>query len=214
MKTILCFGDSNTWGWNPITQQRFPRHIRWTGVLQCQLGNEYHVIEEGLCGRTTLRKGMFERYTSGKEYLIPCLSSHKPINLVIIMLGTNDLKHRFAASALNIAKSAEVLVKIVQRSKTGANDTAPTVLLIAPPPIRELADYGRTFRGAETKSKEFGRLYEAVAQSSKCAFLDAAKYITSSNIDGIHLDANEHLKLGEVVTGVVREIFQNEPVSS
>ncbi|MUL39093.1 SGNH/GDSL hydrolase family protein [Gloeocapsopsis dulcis] len=210
MKTILCFGDSNTWGWSPSTQQRFPRHIRWTGVLQYQLGNAYHVIEEGLCGRTTLRTDLFERYTNGKEYLIPCLSSHKPIDLVIIMLGTNDLKHRFAASALNIAKSAGVLVRIVQRSKTGSNGTSPKVLLIAPPPIRELADYSKMFRGAETKSKEFGRLYEAVAQSYKCAFLDAAKYITSSNIDGIHLEANEHLKLGEKVACVVKDMLPHE----
>jgi lysophospholipase L1-like esterase len=210
MKTVLCFGDSNTWGWNPSTQQRFPCHIRWTGVLQCQLGSEYHVIEEGLCGRTTLRKDLFERYTNGKEYLIPCLSSHKPIDLVIIMLGTNDLKYRFAASALNIANSAGVLVKIVQRSKVGANGTTPKVLLMAPPPIRELADYSKIFRGAETKSKEFGRLYKVIAQNHNCAFLDTAKYITSSNIDGIHLEASEHLKLGEKVAFVVKEMFPSE----
>lgn len=208
MTTILCFGDSNTWGWNPSTQQRFPRHIRWTGVLQDRLGNEYCVIEEGLCGRTTLRKDLFEHYTNGKDYLIPCLSSHKPIDLVILMLGTNDLKYRFTASALNIAKSAGVLVGIIQRSKVGANNSSPKVLLMAPPPIRELADYSKIFKGAETKSKEFGSLYEAIAQKYQCDFLDTGKYITSSNIDGIHFEANEHLKLGETVACVVKDILQ------
>ncbi|OKH24244.1 SGNH/GDSL hydrolase family protein [Chroogloeocystis siderophila] len=207
MKTILCFGDSNTWGWNPTTQQRFPRDVRWTGVLQQQLGNEYYIIEEGLCGRTTLRKDLFERYTNGKEYLIPCLSSHKPINLVAIMLGTNDLKKRFGLSAFDIAKGAGILVNIVQRSKTGPNNSTPKVLLMAPPPIGKIANDNGPFKGAEPKSKQFGKLYMQFAQRCGCAFLDTAEVINSSDLDGIHLEAGEHLKLGIKVASIIDEIF-------
>ncbi|PPS44979.1 SGNH/GDSL hydrolase family protein [Chroococcidiopsis sp. TS-821] len=213
-KTILCFGDSNTWGWNPTTQQRFPRDVRWTGILQQQLGNQYHIIEEGLCGRTTLRKDLFERYTNGKEYLIPCLSSHKPIDLVTIMLGTNDLKKRFGLSAFDIAKGAGILVNIIQRSKTGPNSSAPKVLLMAPPPIGKIANDRGLFQGAEPKSKQLGKLYMQVAQRYGCAFLDTAEIIRSSDIDGIHLEASEHLKLGIKVASIINEIFAGKILCS
>ncbi|AFZ30446.1 lipolytic protein G-D-S-L family [Gloeocapsa sp. PCC 7428] len=214
MKTILCFGDSNTWGWNPTTQQRFPRDVRWPGVLQQQLGNEYYIIEEGLCGRTTLRKDLFERYTNGKEYLIPCLSSHKPIDLVAIMLGTNDLKKRFGLSAFDIAKGTGILVNIVQRSKTGPNSSAPKVLLMAPPPIGKIANERGLFKGAEPKSKQFGELYMQVALRCGCAFFDTAEIIRSSDVDGIHLEASDHLKLGTKVASIIDEIFAGETLYS
>jgi lysophospholipase L1-like esterase len=99
MKTILCYGDSNTWGYIPGTGERYASHVRWPGVLQNALGNGYVIIEEGLCGRTTVWDDPIEEYRSGKEYLIPCLKSHAPLDLVVLMLGSNDLKMRFAAPA-------------------------------------------------------------------------------------------------------------------
>ena len=117
MKTILCYGDSNTWGYNPRTQDRFPIAERWTGVLAHKLGAEFRVVEEGLNGRTTVWDDPIEGYKNGKEYLIPCLESHRPIDLVVIMLGTNDLKKRFSVSAYDIAQSVGVLVEIVQEAR-------------------------------------------------------------------------------------------------
>ena len=96
MKTILCYGDSNTWGYNPATTERSSRDERWTGILRRELDDGYLVIEEGLNGRTTVWDDPIEGYKNGKEYLIPCLETHKPLDLVIIMLGTNDLKVRFS----------------------------------------------------------------------------------------------------------------------
>jgi lysophospholipase L1-like esterase len=100
MKTILCYGDSNTWGAVPLQSleliERFGRSERWTGVLQRELGQAYEVIAEGCNGRTTVWEDPIEGYKNGKEYLIPCLDSHQPLDLVIIMLGTNDLKARFS----------------------------------------------------------------------------------------------------------------------
>src|SRR6185503_2144360 len=135
MKTILCYGDSNTWGYEPATKERYSRAERWTGILQRELGAEYYVVEEGLNGRTTVWDDPIEGYKNGKEQLIPCLTSHKPIDLVTIMLGTNDLKQRFSLSAYDIAEGAGVLVNIVQKSDCGPQEGAPKVLLMAPPPV-------------------------------------------------------------------------------
>lgn len=133
MQTVLCYGDSNTWGYNPRTQARYSRSERWPGVLAAELGSGFHVVEEGLNGRTTVWDDPIEGYKNGKEYLIPCLESHKPLDLVIILLGTNDLKTRFSVTASDIASSAGVLVKMTLKSETGPALAAPQVLLIAPP---------------------------------------------------------------------------------
>ncbi len=93
MKTVLCYGDSNTWGSDPETGERFAPEVRWPGVMARELGDGFHVIEEGLPGRTTLREDPIEgSYKDGRAYLTPCLESHRPIDLVTIMLGTNDLR--------------------------------------------------------------------------------------------------------------------------
>jgi len=138
MKTILCYGDSNTWGYNPATQDRFSQDERSPGVLRQALGDGYEVIEEGLNGRTTVWDDPIEGYKNGKEYLIPCLETHRPLDLVAMLLGTNDLKVRFSLSAYDIANGAGVVVDIVQRSGAGPDEGAPKVLLMAPPPVGKL----------------------------------------------------------------------------
>ena len=207
MKTILCYGDSNTWGYNPATTERSSRDERWTGILRRELDDGYLVIEEGLNGRTTVWDDPIEGYKNGKEYLIPCLETHKPLDLVIIMLGTNDLKVRFSVSAFDIANSAGVLVDIVQKSKTGRSNGCPGVLLMAPPPVSKLTDFAEMFEGAEAKSRKFSDHYRRVAEEYRCEFLDTSKIIVSSDLDGIHFEPNEHEKLGKAVAVAVREIF-------
>jgi lysophospholipase L1-like esterase len=104
MKTIVCYGDSNTWGQDGLTKTRYPMDVRWTGVLRNELGADYWVIEEGLCGRTTVWDDPIEgEWKNGLRYLMPCLESQAPIDLVVLMLGTNDLKNRYAVSAFDIA---------------------------------------------------------------------------------------------------------------
>ena len=104
MKEVLCYGDSNTWGYNPKTKQRYDRNTRWPCVLQRELGEEFLVIPEGQNGRTTVWDDPVEGQKNGMTYLLPCLESHKPLDLVIITLGTNDLKHRFSVTAYDIAR--------------------------------------------------------------------------------------------------------------
>lgn len=208
MKVVLCFGDSNTWGYNPRTKERYSKDERWTGVLKKELGQEYEVIEEGLNGRTTVWEDPIEGYKSGKDYLIPCLESHKPVDLVIIMLGTNDLKKRFSLSSYDIANGAGVLVDIALKSGSGPGGGSPKVLLIAPPKVGKLTEFAEMFEGAREKSEKFSYHYRKTADEYGCEFLDASEVVTSSNIDGIHLELSEHQKLGKRVATLVKRILK------
>lgn len=204
MKTILCYGDSNTWGYDPKTTKRYPREKRWTAVLQRELGKEYEVITEGLNGRTTVWDDPIGgEYKNGKRYLIPCLHSHKPIELVIIFLGTNDLKHRFSLQAIDIAQGVEALVKIVKQSDTGPNMQPPEVLVIIPPPIEEITgEFSILCRGKE-KSLEFSKVFKTILES-QCKLCDASGIIESSKVDGVHLDPDAHEALGKSVAHLIK----------
>ncbi|MCM0648043.1 SGNH/GDSL hydrolase family protein [Clostridium swellfunianum] len=207
MKTIVCFGDSNTWGYNPAGGARYSMEERWGSLLREELGSEYFVIEEGLCGRTTVFNDPIGEHRSGKEYIIPCIESHSPVYLVIILLGTNDLKKRFSLTAGDIANGAGILVKMIQSSNAGPNWKAPKVLLIAPPPIKEVGVFAEAFEGGEEKSHKLSERFESVSKLLGCEFLDAAKNITSSDIDGIHLEVSEHKRLAAAVAKKVRELL-------
>jgi lysophospholipase L1-like esterase len=183
--------------------------VRWPGVLRKELGAGYLVIEEGLNGRTTVWDDPIEGYKNGKEYLIPCLETHKPLDLVVIMLGTNDLKMRFSVSAFDIANGAGVLVDVVLKSATGPDGAAPKVLLLAPPPVARLTDFAEMFEGAKPKGERFAAHYRRVAQEKGCAFLDTGRVIVSSNLDGIHFEPEEHSKLGKAVAKRVPEILES-----
>jgi lysophospholipase L1-like esterase len=206
MKTILCYGDSNTWGYDPVTQARHDRDTRWSGALRNALGVGYEIIEEGLGGRTTVWDDPLEGYKNGKTYLIPCLASHSPLDLVLLMLGTNDLKARFHLTAFDIAEGARVLAGVVQSSGAGPNGRAPRLLLLAPPPTVNPTAYGEMFEGAAEKSVRLAAYYERVARESSCDFIDAGQVIVSSPLDGIHFEAAQHRKLGQAVAQKVKSL--------
>lgn len=208
MRTILCYGDSNTWGWDPDTTERFARDTRWPGVLRNLLGEGYEVIEEGLSDRTTVWDDPLGDSKNGKAYLVPCLESHSPIDLVILMLGTNDLKMRFSVPAFDIAGGVEVLVNVILGSDTGPGGQAPALLVLAPPPLAKLSEFAEEFEGGTAKSLKLGERYRRVADTHGCAFLDTAEVISTSDIDGVHLEAAEHTRLGQAVAGAVRAIFE------
>lgn len=202
---MLCYGDSNTWGSDPETGERFAPGVRWPGVLRGTLGEGYWVIEEGLGGRTTVRDDPIEgAHKNGRAYLRACLESHKPIDLVTIMLGTNDLKARFAASASDIAQGAASLAEMALRSGCGPEGGAPVVVLISPPAPGRLTEMAEMFEGAGEKARLFPAHYRRFAEQQGCDFLDASGIVASSDLDGIHLEAGEHRKLGEAVAEHVR----------
>jgi lysophospholipase L1-like esterase len=207
MQEVLCFGDSNTWGWKPGTKERYPREKRWPGVLQNTLRKGYHIIEEGQNGRTTVWDDPVEGHKNGKEYLIPCLETHKPLDLIIIMVGTNDLKHRFSLTAYDIAQGAGVLVDIVNKSDAGRMGKPPRVLLMAPPRLGKLGEYAELFTGGTEKSRRLLIHFRSVAEEFGCDFFDTSTVIRSSDIDGIHLEEEAHQALGKAVAKIVRRIL-------
>lgn len=173
-KVILCYGDSNTWGYNPATAKRFPREIRWTGRLQALLGKEYVVIEEGLNSRTVVWDDPVNGYRSGLSYLIPCLDSQKPVDLVIVMLGTNDTQERFQLNGFNIARSMRRILDAIEISRSGPNETAPKILLVAPPHILDSlpeTDLGENMgKGCEQRSKEIAKYYQLLSEERGSRF--------------------------------------------
>ncbi len=210
MYEVLCYGDSNTWGYSPKSQERFARDTRWTGVLQVALGDGFRVIEEGLGGRTTVWDDPIEGDKNGRRQLPALLESHKPLDLVVLMLGTNDLKKRFSAPASDIAAGVERLIGIILASSSGRTGKAPKVLVIAPPPLGKLTDLADMFEGGAEKSRLLGSLYRQAAAEYGCAFLDAGSMIHSSDLDGIHLEEKEHRALGEAVARDVKKILAHE----
>jgi len=187
---------------------RFDRDERWPGALRNELGVGYLIIEEGLNGRTTVWDDPIEGFKNGATYLPPCLETHKPLDLVIIMLGGNDLKMRFSLSASDIAAGVGVLVGIVQKSGAGPEGTAPQVLIIVPPPLGELSDFADMFTGGVDKSHQLAARYKSIAEQFNCGLLDAGAILTSSKIDGVHLELNGHQKLGKTVAHQVRALLK------
>ena len=206
MRTVLCYGDSNTWGYDPATRARYPPHVRWTGVLAARLGTEYRVVEEGLNGRTTRWDDPIEPGRNGLAYLRPCIESHQPLDLIITMLGTNDLKGRFNLSASDIAQSAADLAEMAWRFAHAPDRSHAKVLLVAPPAVSTLTEFDQMFAGASEKSRQFSRYYRQAAGRRHLPFFDAGSVIVSSEKDGIHFDADEHRKLGEALADEVRRL--------
>jgi lysophospholipase L1-like esterase len=211
MKTILCFGDSNTWGFDPASitashPRRHPLERRWTGVLARELGAGYRVIEEGQNGRTTVHDDPLNIARNGKEYLPACLESHKPIDVVVLMLGTNDLKSYYNLPPAEIANGAGILARMILHSDSGPGNKAPKLLLICPPEIGDLShlpDIAAKIPDGIARSRQFPRCYEALAATLGCAYLNAQEIVRTSEVDGIHLEEAEHARLGQAVAAKV-----------
>ena len=208
MITVLAYGDSNTYGYNPRTGLRYPEDIRWTGLLSSHLGNGYRVIEEGCNGRTTIYDDPIDGWKNGLNYLKPCLHSHKPVDIVVMMLGTNDLKSVFDLSAEQIAEGAGVLVDTIQKFTLEKYGYQPKIVLISPPEIgsgiRTSPFYGSFLEDAIDRSRQFPRYYKEVADRYGCVFFNAAEWIRPSEVDSLHLDPEAHRILAEKLSEVIK----------
>jgi len=224
-KTIVCFGDSNTWGYIPEREreneeiaERYPRDVRWPGVLSALLGDGYHVVEDGLNGRTTAFNDVIGKYRDGAKYLGECLMANKPVDLLIIMLGLNDTKRRFMASSQVIAKGIEKLIRVARSggvtksSGFGPGGGQPKILIISPVRLRD--ELLESFLKIEfdqnsiQKSNELGELFFGVTRRRHCYYMNAAAYAEASKLDGLHIDAENHKKLAEAVAVKILEIFE------
>lgn len=211
-RTVLCYGDSNTHGTPPMAtaddRGRFARSERWPGVMADLLTPHWTVIEEGHPSRTTVHDDPIEGpHRNGLRILPAILESHRPIDLVILKLGTNDLKTRFSVTAADIAMSLGTLIDVIRRSDCGPDGAAPKVLLVAPPPILEVGCLAEIFAGGAAKSQMFAPRIAVEAHRAGVAFVDAADHVAVSGVDGIHYDAKAHQTLGAVLARVVQDTF-------
>ncbi len=198
MKEILCFGDSNTYGLVPATCNRYPFDVRWTGLLSNKLGRDYNVVEEGLCGRTTVFDDKDRPYRNGSELLPVLLESHMPLDLVIIMLGTNDCKSAYNASAQEIGEGVIKLIKQIRHF-----DDETKILLISPIHLGEnvwKSEYDPEFsKNSIQVSKKLKEVYEDIALRYNTEFLSASDYVSASDTDEEHLDSDGHSILANVI---------------
>jgi len=219
--TVLCFGDSNTWGFDPESSDfaesriaRYPRHCRWTGRLQRLLGESFTVIEEGLNGRTTDLDHSEPPDRNGHRYLAPCLYSHAPVDLVILALGANDLKTHYQRTPKQITHALAKLIDTINLFPFGKElKQAPRTLVlspIVPLPICEaiLDDKGTPlFEKAISRAREMIHRYRELAATKQVEYLDISERISPSPLDGAHLDAKAHALLADILYTKVRQLF-------
>lgn len=209
----MCFGDSLTWGFQATESgalvERYAKEQRWTGVLARVLGDNFEVLEEGLCGRTTNLDDPLDHRLNGVAYLPTALASHVPLDLVVIMLGTNDAKAYFNRSAFEMSVGISKLIDIVKKSAASIDAVypAPRVLLMAPPSLASkipnpwVADL---FKGGEEKTTELSQHLKNLSELHNIPFFDTGRVIKTEGIDGIHLSENNNQILGIELAGFIR----------
>lgn len=210
-RSVLLFGDSNTHGTMPMPdldfQGRFGREERWTGRL-AKLLPDWEVIAEGHPGRTTVHDDPVEgAHRNGLTVLPALLESHRPIDVVLVMLGTNDLKERFSVNACDIALSLERLVRVIRASEAGPGGGSPGVLLVAPPPIVEVGCLAGMFAGGAVKSQRLAAEVRASAARLGVPFVDAGEVVEVSPIDGIHYGPEANPALAGAFAAAIRAHF-------
>ena len=218
-KSILCFGDSLTWGWIPVEDgsptRRYPYQERWTGAMAAHLGDTCRIIEEGLSARTTSLDDPNDARLNGSAYLPSAIASHLPLDLVIVLLGTNDTKSYFRRTPYEIAMGMSKLVGQILTGGGGIGTPypAPKALVVAPPPLTDMPHpyFQGMFEGGLEKSRELARQYRDMADFMKVDFLNAGDFITTDGCDGIHFTAQNNKDLGKAIADKVREIFARDP---
>lgn len=208
MKTVLCYGDSLTWGSDPASGGRHAHEDRWPTVLGAALEGEARIFADGLRGRTT----------GYDEYLADCdrngvrtfptsLYVHAPLDLVILLLGTNDMKPHIAGTAIAAMQGMRRLISIAQNHNPGLlEETRPDILIVAPPPLCETADteFAAMFAGGIEQSRMLGSFYADLADEKGVGFFDASSVARTSAIDGVHLDAANTRAIGKALVPMVK----------
>lgn len=206
MKTILCYGDSLTWGFDATNMTRHAYEDRWPSVLQAELGDGYRIVAEGLNGRTTA----FDDHVTGADrngarILPTMLTTHAPLDLVIIMLGSNDMKPFICGHVIGSKQGMERMVDIVRGHDYPVDQPAPAIILVAPPPLckADKPDYSAMYDASVEESKKLAGFYRLLAETTGCTFFDAGSVASTGSIDGVHLDAENTRAIGRALAPLV-----------
>lgn len=211
MKTVLCYGDSLTWGYDAAGPDRHAFEDRWPSVLQKELGAGVEVIAEGLNGRTTaFDDHLAAADRNGARMLPTILGTHAPLDLVIIMLGANDMKPWIHGNPLAAKQGMARLVSIIRAYDHGMEYAAPQILLVSPPVVSRTAnaEFKEMFSGGDKASKELASLYAALADEVGCGFFDAGSVAQTTPLDGVHLDAENTRLIGHAIAPIVRVMLE------
>jgi len=206
-KTVLCYGDSLTWGYSAETIGRHAHEDRWPSVLQAALGNGTRVIAEGLNGRTTaFDDHLADCDRNGARVLPTILQTHAPLDLVILLLGTNDMKPVVAGSAFAACQGIARLVRLIRNHAWPFEFDGPDILIVAPPVLCETANapFAASFAGGVEESAKLATLYRDLADELGCGFFDGSSVARTTPLDGVHLDAENTRALGRGLESVVR----------
>ncbi len=214
-RRILAFGDSNTWGRIPgdDNNARYLANVRWTGRLQALLGTSFEVIEEGLNGRTTNFDSPNKAGKNGRAYLFACLETHKPLDLIILALGTNDLKAKYGLTAGQVGEGLHACVKAILAEGRNRSGKVPAVIILSPVVVieKQRLRFGKPeidFLGALEKSKALAGIYQGIAAENGFGFVDLAQIAVASEVDGVHLEAEEHNKIAECLCPMVKSMLK------
>ena len=209
-KRIICFGDSNTWGYDPVTGDRYDEETRWTMRMQKLLGDEYQIIEEGQNGRTIACEDPWEwGNKKGMDYVLPMVESHRPFDLLIIMLGSNDLKKKFNLPAGDIAGSLKTMLMHLKSFLKYKCSIDPKIMIVSPVWLGEGIDCSRFAeffdgKNAVENSKRLAYWYEEAAKLFECEFFDASTVASAGQTDYLHMEAESHEKLAEALAKRVK----------
>ncbi len=207
MKSVLCYGDSLTWGYNADGPSRHALEDRWPSVLAAGVGEGVNVIAEGLNGRTTAYDDhLADCDRNGARILPTVLQTHAPLDLVIVMLGANDMKPGIAGSALLAMQGMRRLTKIVAHHAYPLEAEAPSVLIVSPPALCETADaeFAAMFAGGVEQSSMLASLYRDLADETGCGFFDAGSVARTTPADGVHLDAANTRAIGKALVPMAK----------
>jgi lysophospholipase L1-like esterase len=211
MKQILVYSDSLSWGIIPTTRMRLEFKQRWPGIFEAALnarGHEVRVIEDCLNGRRTIWEDPFKPGRNGLVGLAQRIEANSPLALVVIMLGTNDFQSMHNYNTWHSAQGIAALVSAIRQAPIEPGMSVPQILTVAPPPIRTpRGPIAPKFEGGEVKCLGLAEAYKQVCSEHGCAFFDAGTVTNSSNVDGVHLDADQHTILGLAIAETVETVL-------
>ena len=211
MQHIFVYSDSLSWGIIPMTRKRLPFDQRWPGVTEmtlCASSKKVRIIEDCLNGRRTVWDDPFKSGRNGLVGLAQRIETHSPLALVVLMLGTNDFQSMHNYNAWHSSQGILALVSAIRSAPIEPEMPIPQILVIAPPAIRPSKEpIVPKFEGGETKCIGLAAAYQKVCEEVDCHFFDAGSVITSSNLDGVHLDIDEHLVLGKEVSRIIEPLL-------
>ena len=200
MYRILCFGDSNTWGFNPKNGLRYLKDERWPGVLQQSLGDGFKILEDGLNGRRVF--GSYDEFSAALEH-------NDPLDVVIIYLGVNDLLFEKDISVKKLVEGAARMIENAREFCRGTHGIRPEIILISAAPINETQVGDLLYEIEAEKVLRFGTELRKLSEAEGCGFIDSGRIVHSSEEDGVHLEVSEHKKLGLFIADYVRTYLLN-----